>query len=533
MLMVLSEMFGDLNPNMLADTERCVTWHHVPREGILFWQGESSDRVFVVISGRLQVMSRTDGEESRVVEELTRGGVAGVDAVLTGGAQPASVFAIRDSVLIEFAGADFRELAERYPVLNKWLGGLLSQRLHRVARPVGRDRRNTIYLADPEATNWTLRCLRQAAEILAIGSASASPRISAAEERIRLEQRSRRTRMRVALILLHPHGTDMPRDTARWLSVREVDRHFHLREGHQGDIHRIVRYVLGRELGLVLSGGGARGFAHVGVLRAMREAGLSPDTFVGVSMGAIVAGMQALAGDIEHRVPDLARQLTRAFTDYTLPILSLARGRRFDGCMKSLFGDTQIEDLWTPFFCVSSNLTKADTVVHRTGPMWRAIRASGGLPGLVPPVVDDGDLLYDGALMNNLPIDLMRQDIRSGPVIAVDVVPPVDLNINAPQLHSPSGWRLALNRINPFAKPTGIPGIVSILQRAGQLPSLHTRRLRLAREVADLYLRPPVEQVKILDFSVAEAAVAIGYDYGAGVIGDWVRQRHGGGAVAR
>ena len=606
MLMVLSEMFGDLNPNMLADTERCVTWHHVPREGILFWQGESSDRVFVVIRGRLQVVAKTDGEESRVVEELTRGGAAGVGAVLTGGAQPASVFAIRDSVLIEFAGADFRELAERHPMLNKWLVGLLSRRLHSVARPADRVRRNTnialvsaskgvrlehmarslcdametetgcllvsstradselgtpgiamapegspedlrlqawldrleekseyvIYLADPEATNWTLRCIRQADEILTVGGASASPRISAAEERIRLEQRSRRTRMPVALILLHPHDTDMPRDTARWLSVREVDRHFHLREGHRGDIHRIVRYVLGRELGLVLSGGGARGFAHVGVLRAMREAGLSPDILVGVSMGAIVAGRQALAGDIEHKVPGLARELTRAFTDYTLPILSLARGRRFDRCLKSLFGDAQIEDLRTPFFCVSSNLTKADTVVHRTGPMWRAIRASSGLPGLVPPVVDDGDLLYDGALMNNLPIDLVRQDIRSGPVIAVDVVPPVDLNLHAPQLHSPSGWRLALNRINPFAKTHGIPGIVSILQRTGQLPSLHTRRLRLAREVADLYLRPPVEQFRILDFSVAETAVEIGYDYGAGVIGDWVRQRREGGPVA-
>ncbi len=224
--------------------------------------------------------------------------------------------------------------------------------------------------------------------------------------------------------------------------------------------------------------------------------------------------------------------MTRAFSDYTLPIVSLSRGRRFDRWLSVIFGDAtglwgQIEDLWTPYLCVSSNLTKADTVIHRTGPMWRAIRASSGLPGLVPPVVDGGDLLYDGGLMNNLPIDIMREEIRSGPVIAVDVVPPVDLNLHAPQLYSPSGWRLALDRLNPFTAPMSIPGIVSILQRAGQLPSLHTRRLRLAAELADLYVRPPVEQFKILDFSIAETAVDIGYEHGATMIGEWVAARGG------
>ena len=250
-----------------------------------------------------------------------------------------------------------------------------------------------------------------------------------------------RVEARKSLLLLHRPGKAMPGDTARWLEPRTVNRHFHLRDLGRDEVDRIVRYVLQRELGLVLSGGGARTFAHVGVLRAIREAGLSVDFIIGVSMGAIIGRRQALSDDIEQMVPSLKKQMTRAFSDYTLPIVSLARGRRFDRCLSVLFEDAKIEDLWTPYSCVSSNLTKADTVIHRTGPMWRAIRASGGLPGLVPPVVDDGDLLYDGALMNNLPIDI-------------------------------------------------IPGIVSILQRAGQLPSLHTRRLRLAAELADLYVRP-------------------------------------------
>ena len=565
--------------------------------------------LMVVISGRLQVVAGTDGGRPTVREELARGEVAGVSAVLTQEAQAASVFAVRDSVLIEFRGTDFREMAERYPSLNKWLVRLLSQRLLGVTRPVPRDSPNTnivlvptrdgapipemarglcdalgaeakcrlvsstdadnvlgttgiamapegspedlrlqawldrlegeseyaIYLADQELTNWTRHCIRQADEVIAVGAATGSARLSAAEEQVRLEQRSRRTRMRSALLLLHPHDTDMPRDTARWLAPRELDRHFHLREGLRGDVQRIARYVLQRELGLVLSGGGARGFAHIGVLRAIREADLTVDVLAGVSMGAIIAGRQAMAGDIEQMVPGLKQHMTRAFSDYTLPILALTRGRRFDRCLRELFRDVKIEDLWTPFFCLSSNLTRAATVVHRTGPMWCAIRASSGLPGLVPPVVEDGDLLYDGALMNNLPIAIMREETRHGPVIGVDVVPPVDLNLHAPPLQSPSGsgWRLALNRINPFGSSTGIPGIVSILQRAGQLPSLHTRRMQLATEIANLYIQPLVDQFKILDFSESETVVDIGYEYGVAAVGDWVRQQQESETKAR
>ena len=148
-------------------------------------------------------------------------------------------------------------------------------------------------------------------------------------------------------------------------------------------------------------------------------------------------------------------------------------------------------------------------------------QASGSLPGLVPPVVDNGDLLFDGCLMNNLPVDVMRKEIQTGRLIAVDVVPPVDLDVHATTLDSPSGWRIALNRINPFTRSIEIPGIVAILQRAGQLASLHNRRQRIDEDIADLYLRPPLEQFKILDFSAVDETVNIGYSYGVTEIDAW------------
>ena len=112
-----------------------------------------------------------------------------------------------------------------------------------------------------------------------------------------------------------------------------------------------------------------------------------------------------------------------------------------------------------------------------------------------------------------------------GEITAGDVVPPVDLDVHAPSLDSPSGWRIALNRINPFIKSIEIPGIVAILQRAGQLANLHNRRQRIDEDIADLYLRPPVEQFKILDFSAVDETVKIGYSYGVTEIDAW--KKHG------
>ena len=164
-------------------------------------------------------------------------------------------------------------------------------------------------------------------------------------------------------------------------------------------------------------------------------------------------------------------------------------------------------DLWLPYSCVSSNLTRATTVVHRTGPLWRAIRASSSLPGIVPPVVDNGELLYDGGLLNNLPVDVMREEILTGSLIAVDVEPPVDLEIHAAELENPSGWRVAWSWINPFTKPLRIPNIVSILNRSCTLGSFRYRRRMIADGLVDLHLRPPLEQFRTLDFSVGDQAL--------------------------
>ena len=596
LLRVLQQMFGDLTEDLLADIEQRLAWRHIARDDALVQQGEPSKGLFVVVSGRVLEIAEADAG-AKVVNESVDGQVVGAMGVFADETETTTVVAVRDSVLLEFSGESFRELAQRYPQLNEWLARLLSIRLHGVMHetppeylgtnvllisandgaPVQEFARrlsealpqhgacalvtsagteallNTvgiaqavegspddlrlrawlnerethyrymIYVADSTLTNWTRRCIQQADEVMSIGVSTAAPDVAEVEaEMVRME-RQRRARFQKTLVLLHPAGTARPRGTRRWLQPRAVERHFHVHEGDPGGFDRIVRYVSRRELGLVLSGGGSRGFAHVGIIRALREAGLPVDVVAGVSMGAIVGAAFALSEDFDVIVQSLKERFKKAFGDYTLPYVSLTRGRRFDHLLQQVFGDVNIEDLSVPFFCVSSNMTRADTVVHRSGPVWRSLRATGSLPGLMPPVVENGELLYDGCLLNNLPMDVMRKEIRTGPLVAVDVVPSVDAALAASDAHSPSGWSIAWNRINPFGKPMQMPGIVSVLQRAGALGSIYNRQRMINQKIADLYIRPPVEQFKILDFGVADQAVEIGYAHGVKEIAAWKR----------
>lgn len=381
-----------------------------------------------------------------------------------------------------------------------------------------------VYLADPGLTNWTRRCIQQADEIVFLGTSPGTPGLNEAEEEVLRLEKVRQTKFRKTLVLLHPACTSDPLGTSNWLRHRGVDRHFHVRAENERDLERLVRYFLRCEIGLVLSGGGSRGFAHVGVLKAIQELQLPIDFIGGVSMGSLIAGVYASASDLDGQVALFKKLLRGVFRDYTLPFVSLTRGRRFNRCLQGMLGDRKIEDLWIPYFCLSSNLTRADTVIHASGLLWEAVRASSSLPGLVPPVIVDGDLLYDGCLLNSLPIDVMRKEIQNGQLIAVDVVPSVDLNIRTPTQQIPSGWRLSWNRLNPLTRPIELPSIVDILQRAGAFGSAFYRQQLIDRNLADLYLRPPADDFNILDFSVADEAIETGYTYGEAMIRRWMEE---------
>ena len=377
--------------------------------------------------------------------------------------------------------------------------------------------------ADPTVTNWTSRCIRNVDEIMYVADATSEPTMTAVVREIQLQE-AKHAERRHALVLLHG-DVERPQGTIGWLDKLDLSRHllkkggrgrhFHIRRQKVSDYQRLARYVSRREVGLVLSGGGARGFAHVGCIRAMQELGIPIDMIGGVSMGSLVSAAYAFDPDkFETTIDKVESQLKGALFDITAPVVSIARGLRFDKRLRGWFGaDTRIEDLWMPYFCVSSDLTEAQIVVHEAGPLWWSVRASGTLPGLTSPVVCGESLLFDGCLLDNLPMDVMRERLGSATVIAVDVVPPHDLKVQFPDVQSPSGWWLLWRKFNPFTTAISLPNIISILHRAGELGSVYGRQRLIEQKIADRYIQPPVEHIKIADFGGVAEARQIGYEY--------------------
>ena len=373
-----------------------------------------------------------------------------------------------------------------------------------------------VYEAEPCWSEWTTRCLRQADRILIVGRAEADPVPGVIET----EMRRLGPIGRQELVLLQPAGCKRPVDTHGWLARRKVAAHHHVRLQHSGDVGRLARRLTGRALGLVLGGGGARGYAHIGVIRALEEAGLQPDLVGGTSMGALVAGYYARGMD-----PDAMTEVSKQFGsqkqlfDYTLPLVSFMASTKLTNMLLALFEDLHIEDLWHPFFCMSSNLTRAKVVVHHEGLLWQAIRASLALPGVFSPVYLHDDLLVDGAVMNNLPIDVMREIIEGGIVIASSVTPEHDMAKPYTLDASISGWQVLWSRLNPFRQSLRVPSILEILARTLHLNDAYHRQQK--RTLADLFISVPVGQFPQMDFRTVDVIAEAGYQAARQAIAVW------------
>jgi NTE family protein/lysophospholipid hydrolase len=271
-----------------------------------------------------------------------------------------------------------------------------------------------------------------------------------------------------------------------------------------------VRRLVGRPTGLVLSGGGARGIAHVGVIAALVEAGVAIDYVCGTSMGAIFGAGLALGFDVDRMQRELHELFSSPFAlyDLTIPISSLLAGRKLDRVLHEQLGDADIEDLWLPFFCVSTDLAHAKMIVHERGCLWKSVRASSSIPGIFPPLPLDGRTLVDGGLVDNLPIDVIADRCR-GPIIAVDVFPYGD-----PSFERPSGrvarWLRGLR--TRVRGEQASPPLFDILVRSTLIGSKVRQQGAMTRE--DIcYLEPPVAEFGALQWRAYRALFDAGLRY--------------------
>jgi predicted acylesterase/phospholipase RssA len=550
-------LFSDLDAETRAALEAETEWTRLEGGAVLFREGDAADSLYVLLTGRLRVFVRGSSAEDVFVAEIGRGESVGEMALLTGAPRSATVVAVRDSALVRLSRAGFERIIERSPRLMLRVTQRLVERLQRTthaprakatlttialipldpaidACEVGnsllaavasggtatlvtreraegqsspgpwldaleREYRFVLYAGDARDHSWTDRALRQADIVLFVAPGDRAPDAAA----IAAVGRHTHAQALRELLVLHPPPHRPPSGTARWLEATGARAHYHVRIGVDGDIARVGRMLTGRSVGLALGGGGARGFAHIGVIEALIEEGVQIDAIAGTSMGAVIAAQYATGAGPADMLEINRRHWVRhnPLKDKTLPVVALLAGRRLERMIADMFGDTQIEDLWMPFFCVSADLTQAEMRVHDRGPLGRAVRASMSLPGIAIPVHDSGNMLVDGGLMNNVPADVLRASC--GRVIAVDVSPEKDLAIASPYPSSASGWRLLWGR-----KKSNLPGIGAILMRAVLLSSTRYRST-IARDV-DLFLRPRVERFGMFEWSSLDALAEAG-----------------------
>ena len=378
-----------------------------------------------------------------------------------------------------------------------------------------------LYACEPGLSAWTRLCLRQADRVLIVAQATDGAddhQLTAVERHLYGDDNGGGLRG-CELVLLQAQNSSLPAGTARWLASRRLRRHHHLRRGDAAGMERLCRHLVGRSIGLALGGGGAKAFAEIGVLRALEEARIPVDVIGGTSMGAVVGALAALGHDARTIQETLRAALVlKPFSGVTLPLVSLLSGKRLERMMRMLFEDIRIEDLWRRYYCVSCNLTLGSVYPAESGLLRQWVMASSAVPGIVPPIIDHGELFVDGALLNNVPADLMSA-LNSGPVIAVNVSSVTELKAGVPDDTDLSGWSVLMGNLAMRRESQRAPGLGRILVRSMLMASAN--HAATMRNYAALYLDPPLAGIDVADWHAFDALVETGYVHAKEALAKW------------
>ena len=527
-------LFAGLTPEARESLAQLADTVTVATGSWLFRQGDDADALYVVRSGRMEIVDETPGREPTVLRELRAGAALGELAIVCESQRTASVRARRDARLLRIGRDAFEGVMQTSPTvsrtlmrtLGEWLstgrdttepplpktiavvaldagaaaagidvalaarlGELGSvryvtsvdvagsadswQALSALLDRVERDHVHVVLaggvLGSPGT--WTEACLRQADRVLL--TVQTAPAVEQLGERSLL--------LGSDVVLLGPHGDA---GTDRLLSALEPRTTYRVRDGarRRADIAAVARRLAGRSVGLVLSGGGARCFSQIGVIEELQASGVRIDRIAGTSMGAFIGALLAQELDPAEIDARCYEEWVRRnpLGDWRFPRTSLLRGERARAMLeRNLPG--AIEDLPRGFFCVSVDIIAAEVVQHRRGPLAVQVGASMALPIFVPPVVHEGRLLLDGALMDNLPSEAMAAD-REGPIIAVDATEPS-------------------MRVLPAGTEPPVPSLMETLYKVMLLSESDSDR---RRSFADLLIRPDYEDIGILEFHMLD-----------------------------
>jgi NTE family protein len=510
----------------------------VPGGGSLVLEGERPDAVYMVVTGLFAACRLTPDGPGTV--RFGPGDVIGDTGFVTGESHAVSIRSLRNSEVLRLSTGDLRAAAAHCPgVLMAICSGTVQrlQRRHSAsaapfrfrtfcmvpadatidpgpilehmattleafgtvtivsAQQTSRQRSAwlseierrfdfVLFRADFGPTSWTKFCLRQCDRIVLVAEGDSEPGDGGALG----PGRSHVPTTTPLSLMLRWQETIVPTRTTAWLQAINPNGHHHIRSPQ--DIARASRLVAGRGLGLVLSGGGAKAMAHIGVIDALRQQGIEIDAVGGTSIGGIVAAVFALEWELGTTLRSLAAAFgRRRFSDFALPRTALYSERAFARTLGHCFGKIAVEDAPIPLFCVSTNLTEGVSTVHRTGPLVTWLRATSAVPGICPPIMEQNAVYVDGGVLNNVPTDAIR-DFGVARVITVDV-------------------GSSLEGQARLDGELGLPNILELLWRVGTIGS----DAAAAKEVreGDVRLKPEVADMGMFEWSSHERAIAAGH----------------------
>ncbi len=546
----------DAPERALKMAEKDLRWFAVPGGGKLFEVGEASDMICFVLSGSFGAFRKTPVGGLELVGHIRAGEPVGEMSMIANEPHALSVYALRDSEVVAMSRTGFMNLVRAEPRILERMTRMIMLRMRMPQRKIGKSAEPRVFglLSTSPTIDLKLRAQTLAASLRSSGlkvaivgdEAAGMPNayfdeletandivmmlssigdtpwfklVQRHADRLWLFARSdarpstpllpddpspaRQFRL-VDVVLLEHAGARKAAETMEWMHAAGASRVFKWSGLDEADAARLARTMSGRSIGVVFSGGGARAYAHIGVLKALTEANCPIDFIGGASMGAVIAACHA-AG---FKPDEIDRRIRKAFvetnplSDYSLPVVALVKGGKVDQRLKENFGDLRIEDLDIPYFAVSTNLTQGSFQVHTEGLLREALRATISLPGILPPIVVNKQVLVDGAVLNNFPVDVMRA-MHRGRIIGCDVAQEPE-GLSPEEFMRPASFFGWTTRHGFKAAPP----IANLLMRAATIsinPNAH-------RSLTDLLITPELKGIELRDWKSYDEAVEAGYD---------------------
>lgn len=582
------EIFSSLKESDLIQLHKKFKTVYLKKNKILFHQGSVSPSLYLVVSGKLVVFLKQKNKK-KILNTIGAGETVGEMGALSNEPRTATVQALKDSILLKLSRDEFNDLVKTYPVMmEKTLTNLMQRsrdliqlvlnqeyiRKHIVLVPANNDislfnfsgklfsmvrkqkeaivisdfsdipsdeiqlrklidemkekKQTIIYVVESIKTTLAKVALERVDGLYIVASGGSDAYIDPSI----LKKIKKHKVTSTELILLHENEKLRPQRTALWLNLTKFDLHHHLRVNQEKDWHRILRFIRGQAIGLVLGGGGLRCWAHLGAIRALEKEGIPIDIVGGTSAGAIVAGHYGLHESDKDSIKGLQElsQSTRkavALSNLTWPAVSIFNSKDFTHKLYELFGGEHIEDLWVNCFCITTNLSNFSQMIYRRGRLWKTIRSSASVPGIFPPVVIKGRLQTDGGILNNLPVDVMRKFIGpQGTIIAIELT---HLNEDNTDYNFPpilTFWQTVLSKLHISHRNYKFPHFIDTFLKsllAGASAKQYENSLS-----ADLLISPDLSKFGILNVKKTQEAelIKIGYVSATKAIKAWRKKTH-------